>query len=296
MAILTVPQIAAVWTGNGGDADNLVDACSVCLAESDGNTNAIGPTDDWGLWQINGIHFGQPGVNANTILDPNVNARVAIALSSSGGNWAQWATAYRDIYASGWGTYLRHPEPGSPANRRRDQVVAELEAAGMLPGSALPTTCKPWDIGIPAGLIVGMQPGDSRTVATCPGGPFDAGDLTPGYALLWIQDGRQQVVSSFDRGTIVPGGIVVTIQRGTVPAGGGGAGGPPPVISPSPGGGGSHGPPPIAPLPIGPLPSGAGKEQIQIAWNEQADFLNGVAADMMFRIRHARYGMGDNLK
>lgn len=294
--MLTVPEIAAVWTGNGGDAENLVDACSVCLAESDGNTAAIGPTDDWGLWQINGIHFGQPGVNRNTILDPNVNARVAIALSSSGTNWAQWATAYRDIYASGWGTYIQHPEAGSPADRRRAQVVRELDAAGMLPGSALPMSCKPGDIGIPAGLIVGMQPGDSRTVATCPGGPFDAGDLTPGYALFWVQDGRQQIVSSYDRGTMVPGGIVVTIQRAGVSSGGG-VPIPPVSFPPSPGGGGGGGgPPPIAPLPIGPLPSGAGKEQIQIAWNEQADFLNDVAADMLYRIKRARHAMGDNLK
>ena len=62
---------------------------AACIAEheSGGNPGAISPTDDFGLWQINGSH------GAMASLNPGVNVHSAIIISNDGTNWGPWTTA-----------------------------------------------------------------------------------------------------------------------------------------------------------------------------------------------------------
>jgi hypothetical protein len=83
--ILSAAQIGQLWVSEGGSAGT--EATAVCIAEheSDGNTHAFSPTNDWGVWQING--------GGTAMWNPQANAQRAIAMSSDGTNWAAWTTA-----------------------------------------------------------------------------------------------------------------------------------------------------------------------------------------------------------
>ena len=61
-------------------------AASIAVAESGGNPNAISPTSDYGLWQINGSHGEQATLN------PLGNAEAAVSISGNGSDWAPWTT------------------------------------------------------------------------------------------------------------------------------------------------------------------------------------------------------------
>jgi hypothetical protein len=63
------------------------------MAESGGNPNAISPTDDFGLWQINGSN------GALATLNPLQNAKSAIDLSGNGTNWGPWTTFTSGAYS-----------------------------------------------------------------------------------------------------------------------------------------------------------------------------------------------------
>ena len=63
------------------------------MAESGGNPNAISPTADYGLWQINASH------GAEATLDPLGNAEAAVAISSDGANWGPWTTFTTGAYS-----------------------------------------------------------------------------------------------------------------------------------------------------------------------------------------------------
>ena len=53
-----------------------------------GNPRAISPTDDFGLFQVNG-RWG-PGMAS---LNPVANAEAAVKISDNGRSWAPWTTA-----------------------------------------------------------------------------------------------------------------------------------------------------------------------------------------------------------
>jgi hypothetical protein len=80
-------QIGALWLTEGGSAE--AEGAAECIAEheSGGNPNAISPTDDRGLWQINGSWGALSTVN------PAENARAAIMISHDGTSWSPWTTA-----------------------------------------------------------------------------------------------------------------------------------------------------------------------------------------------------------
>ncbi len=61
-------------------------AAEIAMAESGGNPNAISPTDDFGLWQINASN------GSLATLNPYQNARSAVILSDNGANWNPWTT------------------------------------------------------------------------------------------------------------------------------------------------------------------------------------------------------------
>lgn len=95
-AILThydCSQLEQLWTSQGGSSGTAVIAASVAMAESGGNPGAISPTDDFGLWQVNASHGPLASLN------PVVNVRAAIAISSGGSDWTPWTTYTSGAYA-----------------------------------------------------------------------------------------------------------------------------------------------------------------------------------------------------
>jgi len=114
MPRLSIPEIARTWEANGGNPAAVVVACAVALAESGGDTDAISPSNDYGLWQINVIHFKELGVNGVTIRDRDINARAAIRISGNGSNWGAWCTCSVSPHDCGH-VYRPTPQPGSVA-------------------------------------------------------------------------------------------------------------------------------------------------------------------------------------
>jgi LysM repeat protein len=81
------------WEAAGGSAAHAFMAAEIAMAESGGNPNAISPTDDFGLWQINGSN------GALATLNPFQNAKSAIILSDDGTNWGPWTTYHSGAYS-----------------------------------------------------------------------------------------------------------------------------------------------------------------------------------------------------
>ena len=75
-----------LWDSAGGNSADAFMAAEIAMAESGGDPNAISPTDDFGLWQINASN------GSLATLDPYENARSAIILSDDGTNWDAWTT------------------------------------------------------------------------------------------------------------------------------------------------------------------------------------------------------------
>lgn len=82
-----------LWNSAGGNPADAVTAASIAMAESGGNPNAISPTSDYGLWQINTSN------GSLATLNPYSNARSAITLSRNGTNWYPWTTYTSGAYA-----------------------------------------------------------------------------------------------------------------------------------------------------------------------------------------------------
>ncbi len=82
-----------LWDSAGGNPSDAFMAAEIAMAESGGNPNAISPTDDYGLWQINASN------GSLATLDPYANAKSAIALSGNGTNWGPWTTYTSGAYS-----------------------------------------------------------------------------------------------------------------------------------------------------------------------------------------------------
>jgi LysM repeat protein len=85
-------SLEELWNQAGGNPSDAFMAAEIAMAESGGNPNAISPTDDYGLWQINGSN------GSLATLDPYENAKSAIDLSSDGANWDAWTTYSSGLY------------------------------------------------------------------------------------------------------------------------------------------------------------------------------------------------------
>jgi LysM repeat protein len=82
-----------IWEQAGGSPAHAFMAAEIAMAESGGNANAISPTADYGLWQINASNGSLATLNAFQ------NARSAITLSDNGTNWGPWTTYYSGAYS-----------------------------------------------------------------------------------------------------------------------------------------------------------------------------------------------------
>lgn len=86
-------SLEQLWEQAGGSPSHALMAAEIAMAESGGNPNAISPTDDFGLWQINASN------GALATLNPLQNAKSAIALSNNGTGWGPWTTYTSGAYA-----------------------------------------------------------------------------------------------------------------------------------------------------------------------------------------------------
>jgi LysM repeat protein len=100
MAAQSAPQgtyscsgLEQLWEQAGGSPAHAFMAAEIAMAESSGNSNAISPTDDFGLWQINGSN------GSLATLNPLQNAKSAITLSDDGTNWGPWTTYHSGAYS-----------------------------------------------------------------------------------------------------------------------------------------------------------------------------------------------------
>ena len=82
-----------LWEQEGGSPGAAFMAAEIATAESGGDPSAISPTDDFGLWQINGSN------GALATLNPFQNAKSAITLSDNGTNWNPWTTYRTGAYS-----------------------------------------------------------------------------------------------------------------------------------------------------------------------------------------------------
>jgi LysM repeat protein len=85
-------DLERLWDAAGGNPGAAFMAAEIAMAESGGNPNAISPTDDYGLWQINASN------GALATLNPYKNAQSAIILSGDGRNWDAWTTYTSGAY------------------------------------------------------------------------------------------------------------------------------------------------------------------------------------------------------
>lgn len=105
MAAYSKGQLEALWEQAGGSKAVAKVAAAIALAESGGNPaarNPEGPEHAEGLWQIKGQLVG------GNILDPQVNARNAVAKYRAAGGFSPWTT-----YTSG--AYKSHLSSSEPA-------------------------------------------------------------------------------------------------------------------------------------------------------------------------------------
>jgi cell wall-associated NlpC family hydrolase len=84
--------LEGLWEEAGGSSGAAFMAAEIATAESGGNPNAESPTDDFGLWQINGSH------GSMATLNPLGNARAAVSISGDGSNWGPWTTYTSGAY------------------------------------------------------------------------------------------------------------------------------------------------------------------------------------------------------
>ena len=85
-------DLEQLWEQEGGSPAAAMMAAEIAMAESGGDPNAISPTDDFGLWQINASN------GPLATLNPFQNARSAITLSNDGTNWNPWTTYHSGAY------------------------------------------------------------------------------------------------------------------------------------------------------------------------------------------------------
>jgi len=84
--------LEALWKAAGGAPGSAFIAAEIAMAESGGRQYAHSPTNDFGYWQINGVH------GAMATYNPIGNAKAAIAISGNGSHWGAWTTYVTGAY------------------------------------------------------------------------------------------------------------------------------------------------------------------------------------------------------
>jgi LysM repeat protein len=89
---LSCSGLEALWKAAGGSSSEAFMAAEIAMAESGGNQYAHSPTNDYGYWQINGVHGAMATYNAIG------NAKAAISISDNGRDWGAWTTYTSGAY------------------------------------------------------------------------------------------------------------------------------------------------------------------------------------------------------
>lgn len=169
MAIYSAEQIAGVAQAAGFKGESLVIAIAVAMAESSGDTNALGDTTIttavWGpsvgLWQVRTLK-AETGTgksrDKNKLTDPAFNARSAYSIAGGGSNFKPWS-----MYTNG--RYKKHMEA---ARKAAKQPAAGSSAGGSIPGGD--------DVGGGAGETeISLYQGETHVSSL----PFTGGTLEP---------------------------------------------------------------------------------------------------------------------
>jgi len=90
---LSCSGLERLWDAAGGNPAHAFIAAEIAMAESGGRQYAHSPTNDFGYWQINGVH----GPSMATY-NPIGNARAAISISGNGTHWSPWTTYTSGAY------------------------------------------------------------------------------------------------------------------------------------------------------------------------------------------------------
>lgn len=97
---LTQSQIQSVASNAGFAGDDLLTAAAIAMAESSGNSEAVGDPNlgiSVGLWQINLKAHPEYGPEA-ALYDPQTNANAAYEIYSAAGGFTPWSTYNSGVY------------------------------------------------------------------------------------------------------------------------------------------------------------------------------------------------------
>lgn len=110
--VLTMAQLLQIAAAAGFTGNDLLVAASIAMAESNGNSQAIGDQNNpvagaasYGLWQINSHYHPEFGPDFTTLFDPQTNANAAFSVYSQAGfKFTPWSTYGK----TGQGKYLAY--------------------------------------------------------------------------------------------------------------------------------------------------------------------------------------------
>lgn len=113
MSILSYEQIENTAQNVGFSPQGAQTIAAIALAESGGNSQAISPRNmngsiDYGLVQINSIHFNEGAISQAQALNPVSALSYALKLSKGGTDFTPWTTFNTGAYER----YLQSPSPG----------------------------------------------------------------------------------------------------------------------------------------------------------------------------------------
>jgi len=162
---MTLRELLAKAGFSGSALDT---AEAVARAESGGNARAHNPNagtgdNSYGLFQINMLGAMGPQrraqfhLSANEDLyDPEVNARVAYAMSNGGTNWSPWSTFKNGAYRAFLGTDAPITNGGTTAGGGPNGTASTDATPAGLFGSATPPSTAELGTMITRLLVVGV--------------------------------------------------------------------------------------------------------------------------------------------
>jgi hypothetical protein len=168
MAVLTGPQMMVYAQAAGFTGQSIIDAASVGMAESSGQTDIVNPSGNTGLMQIGPVgtrNDAGVGLTETQLKDPSVNMSAAHQI---------WARA-GGSFAHDWTTW------GGPR---------QVAAAALLRGTTVPATT-PGVTTIDATNCNGLPPGPGRDLCVATGsGGGSTGSSGPDLSTLIGDAGR----------------------------------------------------------------------------------------------------------
>lgn len=168
--IYSFAQLEALWIQAGGSRALAPTMAAIALAESSGNPGSVNAKDNggkqtsWGLWQISDGTHNMPVAN---ILDPNVNAKQAVAKYKVQGlsAWGTYTSGkYREFLKNGVDPSTNIPATGSTSTATDASLTGDIGSAiGQGMGDAFKALLQPlvstliWggEIMLGIGLMVG---------------------------------------------------------------------------------------------------------------------------------------------